>query len=213
MRSLLKKTVERPATAEGSAWHPDFRNVSRLPDTKTVRTKFFVNLLAVTATLALLLFVGLREMRLAGLRTELATIESHIATSQGPSGKALAAFKAFQAEEKAFNEAYGVVQDAFSIPDFLLHLGALLPQGVRIQRVEFRGASVPISISGSVRGLDAAASDVASEFVKLLQADEKLKERFVSISLTNLGRNVAEGNMSFELSLAPIPAKTPPPKK
>jgi hypothetical protein len=203
MRSLLNKKKAGAARPEGHAWHPDFRNVSRLPDTKTVRTKFFVNVIAIAVTVALSLYIALHELDYSALKSDLEAVEADIEVKQPLSTKAVAAFKVFQAEEKAFNEAYGVVKDPLSFPDLLMQLGSLLPRNVRIERVNFAGRDSSLTVSGSVRGLDAAASDVASEFVKMLQADESLKEMFAAITLTNLGRNVAEGNMSFELNFVP----------
>lgn len=203
MRSLLKKKGDKGLRAEVLAWHPDFRDLARLPDTKTVRTKFFVNVIVVAITAGLSLHVALREFRLASLKGELAIIEANIADTKGLSDKAVAAYKKYQAEEKAFNEAYNLVKSTFSFPDFLMRLGSLLPNGVRISRVDFRGGANPITVSGSVKGLDTTANDVASQFVQTLQADEELKKTFATVTLTSLGRNAAEGNMGFELSFVP----------
>ncbi len=203
MRSLLKKKGDKAVRAEAQAWHPDFRDLARLPDTKTVRTKFFVNAIAIAITAALSLHVALREFRLASLRGALAIVESNIANTKGPSDKAVAAFKKYQAEEKAFNDAYNLVKSAFSFPDFLMRLGSLLPNGVRINRVDFRGGGNPLTVSGSIKGVDTLANDVASAFVQTLQSDEELKKTFATVNLTSLGRNAAEGNMSFELNFVP----------
>lgn len=206
MLSLLNKSSGKADAAQTLAWHPNFRNAEQLPDTKTVRTKFFVNVVAITVVAALLLFVTLRELTLAGLAKELAEVETQIEQATKPSEKAIADYKVFQEEEARFNDAYALVSNPFRFPDFLLHLGSVLPKGVKIRRVDFRGVTQALNISGSVRGVDAAASDVASEFVKKLQADPVLASNFSSIVLTTLGRNVAEGNMGFELVFTFKPA-------
>ena len=43
MLSLLKKKPDAAAANLTPAWHPNFRNFERLPDTKVVRTTFFIN--------------------------------------------------------------------------------------------------------------------------------------------------------------------------
>ena len=58
-----KKSVELP-------WHPNFRDLSALPDIKVVRSVFFVNFVALTATLILTgiwLFVELQIATLTDL--------------------------------------------------------------------------------------------------------------------------------------------------
>ena len=188
------------------AWHPNFRNAEQLPDTKTVRTKFFVNVVAITVLAALTLMVTLREIKLADLRNELANVEAQIAEATKPSEKAIADYKVYQEQEKRFNEAHALVKDPFRVPEFLMHLGSLLPRGVKVTQVNFRGPGQTINVSASVRGLDAAASDVASDFVKTLQADKDFAVHFSAITLTNLGRNVGEGNMAVELLFTFKPA-------
>ena len=43
MLSLLKKKPDAAAANQTPAWHPNFRNFERLPDTQVVRPTFFVN--------------------------------------------------------------------------------------------------------------------------------------------------------------------------
>jgi Tfp pilus assembly protein PilN len=213
MLSLLNKSGGKSDAGQALAWHPNFRNAEQLPDTKTVRTKFFVNVVAITLLAALVLVVTLRELKLASLRSELADVEAQIAAATKPSEKAIADYKLYQEQEKRFNDAYALVKDPFRVPEFLMHLGSILPHGVRIKRVDFRGQVV--NVSGSVRGLDAAASDVASEFVKTLQSDKDFAVHFSAITLRDLGRNVDDGNMNFELVFAfkALPKETKPKAK
>lgn len=206
MLSLLNKSGGKTEAGQMLAWHPNFRNAEQLPDTKTVRTKFFVNVVAITVLAALTLMVTLREIKLADLRNELANVEAQIAEATKPSEKAIADYKVYQEQEKRFNEAHALVKDPFRVPEFLMHLGSLLPRGVKVTQVNFRGPGQTINVSASVRGLDAAASDVASDFVKTLQADKDFAVHFSAITLTNLGRNVGEGNMAVELLFTFKPA-------
>jgi Tfp pilus assembly protein PilE len=201
MLSLLKKTGGDKAALQSIPWRPDFRDFSRLPDTKTVRTNFFVNLIAVVVTLAVVSYVANREWTVMSLRGNLAEVESQIETTRPNSERAQAAFAQFQAEEKKFNEAFALVRDPFRFSSFLVRLGEIMPPGVSVRRVDFRGPGQTISMVGIVPGLDAAASDVASNFVRLLQNDPELSKHFESVSLTNLGRNADEASLNLELVL------------
>lgn len=206
------KTSGKTAKSESIAWHPNFRDPSRLPDTKTVRTKFFVNAVAVTIALGLTLSTVNREITLASARSDLASLELRIADSAPANTKALADFKRYQDEEKQFNTATASFKSSFSYPDLLVTLATLLPNGVKISRAEYRGVGQNINIAGSVRGLDTNASDLASSFVKSLQENQYFKKNFASIALTGISRDAAEGNMIFEIALSfpAAPAPTPP---
>lgn len=209
MLSLLKKPAgDKAAAGQASiAWRPDFRDVASLPDIKTVRTSFFVNTIAIGVASALLLFVAQREWSVMALRKSLEDVEARIAATEPDSNKAKAMFAKFQVEDKKFSEVEKFVSDTFRLPDFVLRIGQILPTGVSIRRVDFKGPGKEILVTGSVEGLDSSASDIASSFVKLLQADEVLKKEIVSITMANLGRNVEEGALNMELifTLKPLP--------
>ncbi len=199
MLSLLKKSGGDKTAPQTIPWRPDFRDFSRLPDTKTVRTDFFINFAAVAVTLAVALFVAHREWNIASLKSSLADVESRITTTAPQSERAQANYARFVAEQKKFNEAYDLVRDPFRFGEFLVHLGEILPPGIFVRRVDFRGPGQSVSVIGVVPGLDAAASDVASNFVRQLQTDPVLGVHFESVSLTNLGRNVEESSLNLEL--------------
>lgn len=59
-------------------WHPDFRVVDQLPDTKIVRTRFLVNSFGVAIFVILLVFVGLRELTKFGIVESISSAEQEI---------------------------------------------------------------------------------------------------------------------------------------
>lgn len=209
MLSLLKKSGGDKAVV-ALPWRPDFRDVTQLPDTKTVRTAFFVNIVALAIAGTLLLVVVQREWAIASLGHTLADVESRLESATPDSKKAVEAYKLFQAEEAKFTEAFAFAREPFHVQDFLLNLGAVLPPGVKVNRVDYRGPGQTVVLNGSVKGIDAAASDVASNFVKQLQERPEFTRYFGSVTLTNLGRNADEGSLNLELVLA---FKKPEPPK
>jgi hypothetical protein len=198
MLSLLNKSAgEKSSAAQAIPWRPDFRDPSVLPDTKTVRTTFFLNLIAVTLAGGLLIYFVHREMAVGDLRELLADTETRIASTAPSSERAQANFKLFQAEAAKFNQAHAFVREPFRFSRFVLHLGSMMPTGVAVRRIDYRGPVV--NVLGSVSGVDAAASDVATKFVKQLQTDPVLAEHFSGIVLTNIGRNTEEASLNLEL--------------
>ena len=87
MLSLSKKSDEQ-ADVE-PLWHPDFRNVERLPDTKVVRTTFFINTAAIATTLALIMWLGYREFHIRTHDHQIAEAEHQIDTNSRQNKEAL----------------------------------------------------------------------------------------------------------------------------
>lgn len=199
MLSLRNKTAAKLSGAPELAWHLDFRQMDRLPDTKTVRTKFFVNVVAIAITSALLLYVGYGEWRMASLRSDLVSIEAQIGQIKPASEAAVKTYKLFQVEEKRFSDAYALLDGGFDYLAFMVNLGSILPPGIVISRIDYRGPGSGMTMAATLKGLDADASDRVAEFVAKLQQNAYNKNIFNSISLTNLVRNVSDGALVFEL--------------
>lgn len=212
MLQSLKKTGKKNEGDSYLAWHPNFRNAEALPDTKTVRTKFFVNVIVIAVTLSLLLSGALREFKLSSLRAELAKVEEQIALSTKASEQAVAAYKQFQAQEKVFNEVLGYVKDPFRVSEFIIRMGEIMPAGVKIRRIEYKGLEGGVVVAANVSGLDASASDDVTAFVQLVKSDPILARDFPAVTIRGLARSVTDEAMSFELVFAPKPIVKPAPK-
>lgn len=198
MLALLKKSGSSDKPKE-LAWRVDFREVSTLPDTKTVRTNFLVNALVYGALSAVTLFFIYREINLLNLKEEIKSIDAQIIEATAASDRAIADFKLFQAEETRMKEVLAFGANKFRFTDFVVRIGTLLPPGVRTTRIDYRGNTQAVVVAGEVLGQDAQASAAATEMIATLQADGELKKTFPTIKLNNLGRNAAAGNLSFEL--------------
>lgn len=205
MLPILKKSGGKTSAMQ-PAWHPNFRDVEHLPDTKAVRTAFFINGLAVLAALSLLMYAVFKEMKLKVLREDVADWEQVIETNKAASDSAIAAFKQFQAQEKKFKDAEALLESPLVVSDLVYHLGAMLPPEVRIGAIEYRAAGV--NLSGSVRGAPERASGLVTSYLEQLRQDPILKQIFGEIELTNMSRNAAEESISMELVLKfPAPTK------
>lgn len=183
----------------GTPWRVDFRDVSLLPDTKTVRTGFLINILVFTALGSLILAAVYREIALSNIKKEVASLQQQISASAASNEAAETAFKLFQLEEKKLKEVHAWAASGFDFPDYLIHLGELMPVGVKASRIEYRGGESSILVMGSVNGQDAKASATASKFFETLTNDLKFKESFSSVTNSNLGRNASADTLNFEL--------------
>ncbi len=210
MLALLKKTGSSAAKDAGAPWRADFRQPEYLPDTKTVRTTFLVNVVVLTILGSLILWVAYREIGLRNLKDEIVAVGSQIEASVAPNAAAEALYKSYLAEEKKLKDFQALSASDFSFPDYLIHFASLMPAGVRANRIDFRGVNQTILVSGTVDGHDTASNEVAGRFFKTLEEDDEFKKIFSQIRNSNLGRSEAANALSFELVFTfakPTPAK------
>lgn len=207
MLLALKKSADKPDSKQALAWHPNFADVEKLPDVKVVRTKFFVNSASILILCVVLFFVGKRELALYQLNNELASAEADISRKKPESDRALVSYNKFKLEEKKLAEVLNLTADAFSITDYVLHLGATLPDRVTLQKITYRGPGQMLTMTVVVKGIDAVSSDVASAYVKQLQDDKISKDNFNEVTLSNIVRNSTAQNLTMEISISVKPLK------
>ena len=181
------------------AWHPNFRNFQRLPDTKPVRTVFFINGLAVVVALVLLLFVAYQEYALFTVNRQIAELEAQIERDQKLSRQAVTLFKQFQEEEKKILDLETFLRSSVAVSDLMLDIGRTLPNRIALRSVAYRDTGV--IIRGMVRGAGDRASGEVSTYVEQLRRDRVFAELFGNISQTSLARDPQSGRMTFELFL------------
>lgn len=194
----------KAAKAVVPAWHPNFRNFERLPDTKTVRTSFFINFGAVVVTLVLALFFAWREMEVRGLTTETAEIDARIDKDKPVSDKAVALYGKFQQEEKRLKELEAFQQAGpgggkFVFSDFLVHLGMSLPPRITIRYVDCQISSV--TLRGAVSGSPEQASGDLDGYIRQLRTDPENMALFEEIKALSQGIETSTGRLVFDLSL------------
>lgn len=199
MEFSLKRSKDAPAAPTVPAWHPNFRNYARLPDTKVVRTAFFVNGLAVLVTAALLLVVVFREYTLASVRGQIEVWNVQIEQDRRPSGEAVALFRKYQAEEKIINEVDAFLRSPLALSDFLLRLGATLPENIALTGFDYRETG--ITLRATVRGAPERASGLATSFVEQLRTDERYGPLFSEVIPTGVNRDPSTGRLLIEVLL------------
>lgn len=200
MLSFLKKTSDKSGGVLVPAWHPNFRNFERLPDAKAVRQLMIINILAIFVVCILALYAGWRERQLGALRSETNEALRVIEATKGPSENAVALYKKFVEEEKkifALNDFLS--ESPMIVSDFLLELGASVPQLVDIESIDYK--STAVVLRGGIDGPSEEATERAIAYVKDLQANAVFAKLFETISLPSIGRDPGTGRIRFEINL------------
>ena len=207
--SLSKKSDAQPALAP--VWHPNFRNFERLPDTKVVRTTFFINTAAVAVALSLLLWVGFRELHIRNLREQVADAQGQIDDNSKQSNEAIRLSKVFADEEKKLAEAVAFTSGPLAPIDLLLILAQTLPREISLESLDMRLTSTPpgqCTMRGIVAGTADQATGVASNYIDFLRGQPRIGAIFDPITLTSLNRDPGRGVLTFEIILKVKPPST-----
>jgi hypothetical protein len=184
MPSLLKKKSEQPQAPLVPAWHPNFRNFEKLPDTKVIRTRFFINFASAVVASGLLLYFCIQEYKIYTLSRQISYWEGDIATNKKANDTAIAQFKKFGEESRKLAEVETFVRPRIVMTSFLMHLGETLPKEVALDAIDARDTSM--NLRGSVYGSPQEASGRITTFIEQLKNDAQFKERFDLVTLNNL---------------------------
>jgi Tfp pilus assembly protein PilN len=194
----LRKSEQPPALLI-PAWHPNFRNHERLPDTKVVRTQFFVNFVAIAIAASLVLYFVFQEYRIKNLARQVAEWQSQIDTNQKSSAQAVALSRKFGEEQKKIDELAQFLSQRLVLSQFLEHLGATLPKTIALDAVDVRDGGV--EIRGTVAGTPDEAAGRTSAYLEQLRQDKYEKGIFGDIALNRLEPQATAGHLSFDLFL------------
>lgn len=199
LSSLKKRNKAQATTNVMPAWHPDLRNPERLPDTKIVRTAFFVNGAAVLAAVSMLLWLSVTGYQLRDLRQQIERWEGDIERQRRTSDQAIALYKKFQADAKPVEEVNAFLTSRPVTSEILLRLAETLPAYLALDRVDLR--ETMFTLRGSVRGSADQASGAASAYLELLNGDRFFTDRFDEIKMVSLTRNPQTGRMVVEITM------------
>jgi len=207
MLSLLKKNSDKAKELQASAWHTNFRNYAVLPDTKLIRTSFFVNGLLIFIAIGAVLAFLYQEYTLSIISQQSKELAQQIEKSRPASNRAVALYKQFQAEEVKVSELNNFVKgQKLVFSDFIIRLSQTKPQGIVFIGVDYKETGV--SIKGYAQGISEQATGAASAYEKQLKEDPKFNSIFQTISMTNVNRDIQAGRLMFDIVLSLNQAKT-----
>ena len=182
-------------------WHPNMRNFARLPDTKVVRTTFFVNGAAIFLALAMLLWFAFQEYKIHNLERQIADWDHQIDRDKRDSDKFIALYKKFQDEQARVNEVDAYLSSRPAVSVIILHLGETLPKDIELDSFEL--STTGLTLRGTVRGTPDEASGYASAYLDQLRGDKALNVYFEDCSFAGAGvsRNPQTHRLSMQLFL------------
>ena len=201
--SLSRKSDAQPALAP--VWHPNFRNFERLPDTKVVRTTFFVNTAAIATTVCLALWLGYREYHVHSLVDQIAAAQKEIDSNAKQNAEALRATKVFAEGSQKITEVEDFLRTPINPAEFVVLLGQTLPKEISIESVNIKmnlpNEVTAFRVQGFVAGTPDLAAGTASGYVDSLGSNPRLGAIFGSITLESLNRDARSNYLAFDILL------------
>jgi hypothetical protein len=179
------------------AWHPNLRIVASLPDTKVVRTAFFVNGAAMLVAISLALYLGIQEWKLHEVNKQIADWQRQIDGNKKQSADAVALYQDFKMEEAKTNEVADFIASKPVVSAIILRLGAITPKKIALDGLDFKESG--FNIRATVKGAPDRASGDVSAFEKQLRIDKVLGPMFNAVNLLTDRRNVSTGRLVIEI--------------
>jgi len=181
------------------AWHPNFRNLERLPDTKVVRTQFFVNFAAIAIAASFLLYFCYQEYRINNLSRQVADWQAQIDTNKRASDQAVVLSRKFLDEERKIVELGNFLKQRLTLSQFLLQVGNTLPTELAMDTIDVRDAAV--NLRGTASGSPDEASGRTSAYIEQLRQDRFFSGIFEEVTLNKLEREQPSGRLTFDIFL------------
>jgi hypothetical protein len=171
---MLAKLLERARPAREvkaavAGWHPDFRDLRKLPDVKVVRTAFFINGALAVAAVLLAGSLAFREWQVREVAGKIVEEERKIARDRPLSEAALKQYQAFRADHARLEEVAAFLAARPSVPRLLRRLGETLPPDLALDGFELREDGLALRFT--VRGDALAASGLATRYLEALRGD------------------------------------------
>ena len=120
-----------------SPWHPNFRDTLSLPDVKPVKTNFIVNVAAGLVLLAVAVFFFTKQMELSRLEATVTQLSEEIERDSVRNRHLLQLHTEFQNENRKVTEVVNFLSQPFSPVEFIQQLGAVLPERMVFQSVQY----------------------------------------------------------------------------
>lgn len=198
-------------------WHPDFRVVATLPDTKVIRTSFLVNAVAVAAVLLLGALMVRQEIVIAAVGSQCDEWTRRTEGHRPRLEKATQLQKEFAAGETKARQIQEFVAPRVVASDLLQLLAETLPRLTILDVIEMPDDGL-VRLRGTVVGPSAS---LAQAYADQLAAHPAIVAMTESVRLRSQNRDQAGNRFTFEIELklkggkplpAPKPARAPKPR-
>lgn len=194
---MLSLSKSKKAAAVG--WHPDFRDVARLPDLRVVRTGTFMTIIGIALAAASAIYFGQQEYFIHARQSEADTFSQRAEADKKVLAERIQLSKDFDAKVAKIGAlaSFGGTDPLGS--DVFVMLAASKPDGVRFESITItRGTTVVRVIA---EGTDTEALLlIPGKFANALRESERVMAMFNKVEPPSFEPPV-EGRLEFDIIL------------
>lgn len=207
----MKIPTKKKKVQAQSPWHQDFRNADALPDIKVIRTRFFVNFIAVVIPLFVATIWVQKEVSLNALRSDIESLEADKAAKQVSNSDLVELSREFTKEAAKIESLDDYYYNLFPLSDYLVTLSDQVEEDMVVSSVELKKANrvsgdnvVDVwesRIAGYVAQGDQGAITRVNNFVEEFGQVELLEPHIDEAFLDNLTRDQETDTLNFVVSI------------
>lgn len=207
----MKIPIKKSKQGHEAPWHQDFRNTDALPDIKVIRTRFFVNFVAIVVPLFVSILWAQQELSLSEVRGDIAKLEDEKASLEASNSELVSLSREFMKEAAKVESLDAYYHNLFPVSDYLLTLSDQVSEDMVISSMDLKKANRiegnnvidtwESRISGYVVLEDKTAVSHVNEFVEELSKKELLAKYLDDAFLDNLSRDQVTDTLNFVVSI------------
>lgn len=208
----MKIPIKKSKQGHKAPWHQDFRNTDALPDIKVIRTRFFVNFVAIVVPLFVSILWVQQELSLSEIRGDIAKLEDEKASLEASNSELVSLSREFMKEAAKVESLDNYYHNLFPVSDYLVTLSDQVSEDMVISSMDLKKANRvegnnvidtwESRISGYVVLEDKTAVSHVNEFVEELSKKELLAKYLDDAFLDNLSRDQVTDTLNFVVSIA-----------
>lgn len=164
------KVLPRKAEVISIGWRPDFRDSETLPDTKVVRTSFFLTAGFFSVAVAMAMFLGFREYQKVQVEKDLIELQVEVDGMKPEHGVKVAANGKFMSANGRIDEIVAMRGNQIVGSDLLISVGAALSPSMVLSQMKYEKDSIVLEGMLNV-GADEASALIDEYMEKLKEAD------------------------------------------
>ncbi|MDA9763982.1 MAG: hypothetical protein P8L44_19200 [Opitutales bacterium] len=207
----MKIPIKKSKAPAQSPWHQDFRNADALPDIKVIRTRFFVNFVALVIPLFVAIMWIQNEMSLNYLKGSIAELAEEKASMQSTNNELVELSREFLKESAKIESLDEYYYNLFPVSDYLVTLSDQVREDMVVSSLELKKSNRVSGndvidvwesrIAGYVAHVDQEAITRVNNFVEEIGKEELLEPHIDEAFLDNLARDQETDTLNFVVSI------------
>ena len=207
----MKIPTKKKKVQANSPWHQDFRNADALPDIKVIRTRFFVNFVALVIPLFVATMWIQKEVALNTLKSDIQELETDKSSMQASNNALVELSREFMKESAKIESLDEYYWNLFPLSDYLVTLSDKVGEEMVVSTMELKKSNrvsgndvVDVwesRIAGYVAQGDQGAITRVNNFVEEVGQVELLKPHIDEAFLDNLVRDQETDTLNFVVSI------------